>query len=283
MRLSDASVTIVGLGLMGGSLALALRGKCRRLVGVARRPDTVRLALEAGVVDTAGCDMRAAVQEADIVVLATPVSHIIAVIPQIARDMRPGALLMDLGSTKARVVETMDGIPASVAAIGGHPMCGKEVDGLDNADGSIFSGATFVLTPTARTTPEALSLAAGLAEATGAFPLVLDPDRHDRAVATVSHLPYLLASSLVHAEAAACAKDEATQGLAASGFRDTSRLAASDVEMMFDILLTNRQEVEIALDTFEQALAEARVLLGDPARLRSWMAEAHNRRRGMFQ
>src|SRR5262245_50686666 len=151
MRLSDATVTIVGLGLMGGSLALALRGKCPRLVGVARRPETVRLAIETGVVD-AGCDLRPAVQEADIVVLATPVRHIISVIPQAARDMRPGTLLMDVGSTKAKVVEAMGNIPINVAAVGSHPMCGKEVDGLENADGSIFTGATFVLTPTTRTT-----------------------------------------------------------------------------------------------------------------------------------
>src|ERR1051325_9970820 len=101
MRLNDATVTIVGLGLMGGSLALALRGKCRRLVGVARRAETVALALEAGVVEAASCDQRPAVQEADVVILATPVRHIITAIPQVARDMRPGALLIDLGSTKA--------------------------------------------------------------------------------------------------------------------------------------------------------------------------------------
>jgi prephenate dehydrogenase len=283
MRLSDATVTIVGLGLMGGSLALALRGKCRRLVGVARRPETVSLAIEAGVVDAAACDMRPAVQEADVVGLATPVRHIISAIPQVARDMRPGALLMDLGSTKVKVVEAMDRIPANVAAIGGHPMCGKEVDGLENADGSIFSGAKFALTPTTRTTPEALALAAELAQAAGASPLVIEAERHDRAAAMVSHLPYLLASSLVHAEAAACARDATTHALAASGFRDTSRLGASDVDMMLDILLTNRQEVEMAFDTFERTLAEARALLGDPARLRLWMAEARDRRRSMFQ
>src|SRR5689334_19714766 len=174
MRLSDSTVTIVGLGLMGGSLALALRGKCRKLVGVARRPEIVRLALEAGVVDAAGYDMRPAVQQAGIVVLATPVRHVISAIPQVAPDMRTGALLMDLGSTKAKVLEAMNGLPAHVAAIGGHPMCGKAADGLEHADGSIFTGAKFVLTPTVRTTPDALALATELAEATGACPVLLD-------------------------------------------------------------------------------------------------------------
>src|SRR3954470_21861306 len=130
-ELGASTVTIVGLGLMGGSLALALRGKCRRLVGVARRPETTRLAIESGAVDHASCDMRPAVQEAGIVILATPVRHVISAIPEVARNMQPGALLIDLGSTKAKVVEAMNAIPANVTAVGGHPMCGKEVDGLE--------------------------------------------------------------------------------------------------------------------------------------------------------
>ena len=282
MQLSEATVAICGLGLMGGSLALALRGRCRRVIGVARRPDVARKAVDAGAVDEAACDLAEAVAQADIVVLATPVSHILATIPRAAAAMRPGTLLMDLGSTKRDVVAAMERIPGEILAVGGHPMCGKETGGLDSADGALFEGARFVLTPTRRTTGEAMGLATELVEATGARPLVLDAERHDRAVAVVSHLPYLLAASLVHAEAAARLQDPAVQSLAASGFRDTSRLAASQVDMMLDILLTNRDAIDQALDLFDECLSRARQAMHDPRALRHWMEEAQAERRGMF-
>jgi prephenate dehydrogenase len=281
MRLENATVAIVGLGLMGGSLGLALRGSCRKLVGVARRPEVAQVAMSGGVADAASCELNV-VAEADIVVLATPVRHILDTIPTVAGIMQPGALLMDLGSTKAKVVETMNAIPEGIAAIGGHPMCGKETGGLESADPDLFLDATFVLVPTGRTTDAALSLAHELVKAVGAKPLLLDAERHDRAVATISHLPYLLAASLMHIEAEANDQDEVTGRLAASGFRDTSRLAASSLDMMLDILLTNREPVMSALDSFEEKIAEVKALLDDPAGLHAWMAEARCRRREMY-
>jgi prephenate dehydrogenase len=176
----------------------------------------------------------------------------------------------------------MDGIPEGLLAVGGHPMCGKEVGGLESADATLFRGATFALTPTARTTDDAMLRAYELAEAVGARPLVLDAERHDRAVAMISHLPYLLASALVQAEAQASAADPVVRDLAASGFRDTSRLAATQADMMLDILLTNKEAVESSLDAFERELTEVRSLLDEPERLQSWMAEAQQRRREMF-
>jgi len=284
MRLSETTVAVVGLGLMGGSLAMALRGQCARLLGVARSGATARAALKAGVVDVV-CSLEGAAREADLVVLATPVRHIIATIPDAAALMRPGSVLMDLGSTKVRVVEAMNSIPqeSGVAAIGGHPMCGKEVGGLESADATLFRGATFVLTPTLRTTDEALRLARELVAAVGARAVVLEAAQHDRAVAVISHLPYLLASALVQTEAQASERDHITGALASSGYRDTSRLAASQTEMMLDILLTNRQGVEEALDMFEAQLGRARALLADPEGLKEWMIDAQKRRRGMFQ
>jgi prephenate dehydrogenase len=282
MQLEKATVAIVGLGLMGGSLALALRPSCPRIVGVARRKEAGQLALRQGIVDVASCNLSAAAH-ADIVVLATPVRHILATIPQVATLMRPGAMLIDLGSTKARVVEAMNALPEGIAAIGGHPMCGKETGGLESASAGLFQGATFVLTPTERTTDSAMLLAHELVRAVGAKPLVLDAERHDRAVATISHLPYLMSASLMHVEAEANAEDNATGMLAASGFRDTSRLAASSLDMMLDILLTNREPVEAALDRLGRQLAQARSLLDDEASLRAWMAEARCKRMEMYQ
>jgi prephenate dehydrogenase len=282
MRLSEATVAIYGLGLMGGSLALALRGKCRHVVGVVRRPEAARKAVDVGAVEEATCDLAAAAAHADIVVLATPVRDIVATIPLAADAMRPGTLLMDLGSTKREVVAAMDSMSHEILAVGGHPMCGKEAGGLDSADDTLFRGATFVLTPTAHTTGEALALATELAEATGACPIILDAERHDRAVAVVSHLPYLLAAALVHAEARSYLQDPVVQALAASGFRDTTRLASSQVDMMLDILLTNRDAVTRALDLFEASVADMRAALRDPQALRKWMEQAQAERTRVF-
>jgi prephenate dehydrogenase len=258
-----------------------LRGSCLRIVGVARRPEVGQLALRQGIVDVASCSLNVAAH-ADIVVLATPIRHILSTIPSVAALMRPGALLIDLGSTKARIVEAMNAIPEGVAAVGGHPMCGKETGGLESAEADLFRGATFVLTPTKRTTGEAMQLAHEIVAAVGAEPLVLDAERHDRAAALISHLPYLLAASLMHVEAEANAEDDATGALASSGFRDTSRLAASSLDMMLDILLTNRAPVEDALDTFERQITRARALLDDEAGLRAWMEEARRKRMEMY-
>lgn len=281
MPLRGYAVTIVGLGLMGGSLALALRGKCARLVGVAHRPELAELAVRKDVVD-ACLALPEAVREADIVVLATPVRRIVSDIPELAAYTRPGALLIDLGSTKVQVVQAMNDLPEGLLAVGGHPMCGREVGGLESADPLLFIDSTFVLTPTARSTHDAITLAVDMVHAVGARPLVLDAAQHDQAVAVISHLPYLLASTLMHTEAQASAELPVVHDLASSGFRDTTRLAASQLEMMLDILLTNGAAIESALDRFEQTLAEARGLLRDPARLQCWMAEAQSRRREMF-
>jgi prephenate dehydrogenase len=282
MQLSEAVVVVDGLGLMGGSLALALRGKCRAVIGVARRAEARENALQRGAVDLATSHLPEAARQADIVVLATPVRQIIEAIPQVAPAMRPGALLMDLGSTKREIVAAMNRMPEGAMAVGGHPMCGKEAGGLDSADADLFRGAKFVLTPTDRTTEDAMALATELVEAVGARPLILDAEWHDRAVAIVSHLPYLLSAALVHTEAEASAEDAVVGDLAASGFRDTTRLAASQVDMMLDILLTNRDEVERALALLECKLAGARRLLNDPAALNEWMTKAQTRRREMF-
>ena len=191
--------------------------------------------------------------------------------------------MMDLGSTKVEVVEAMNSLPEGVAAVGGHPMCGKEMGGLESADAGLFGGAVFVLTPTERTTHDAMMLAEELVVATGALPLKMDAGAHDRAVATVSHLPYLLAASLVHVEMQAEDGSDNVGRLAASGFRDTSRLAASSLDMMLDILLTNREPVLSALDSFEEKIAEARRLFDNPDGLREWMAKARCTRAEMYR
>lgn len=282
MRLNEATIAISGLGLMGGSLGMALRGKCRQVVGVARRAEVREQAQRLGATDIATCDLKEAAAYADIVVLATPVRHIIESISVAAETMRTGTLLIDVGSTKRQIVGAMNLLPEQLLAVGGHPMCGKETGGIEGADSELFSGARFVLTPTLRTTEEALRVASELAEAVGARPLVLDAERHDRAVAMVSHLPYLLSASLIRTEEKASAQDEVASLLAAGGFRDTTRLAVSQVDMMLDILMTNRDAVEAALDTLEQQLASVKEILAQPDALRSWMVQAQSRKMELF-
>ena len=286
MRLKDAQVTVVGLGLMGGSLAAALRagGACREVRGVARRPETIAEALARGFVDRGTLDLAEGVRGADIVVLATPVRTIVELIPRLGPLLPPGCLLMDVGSTKAAIVAAMERLPAHVQPLGGHPMCGKEVSGIGAAEAGLYRGATFVLTPLPRTRPEALALAWELVEAVGARPLVMDAHRHDRLVAAVSHLPYLLSLALVAAAEDVAEEDGMVWDLAASGFRDTSRLAASDVTMMLDILLTNREEVAGMLGRLRRELDELAHLLEaeDERGLQRMMEAARERRRGLF-
>ncbi|MEA2575401.1 MAG: prephenate dehydrogenase [Chloroflexia bacterium] len=282
MRLSEATVAIHGLGLLGGSLGLALGGKCKRRIGIVRRPETAELALGLGAIDNATLEFQAGVSAADIVVLATPVRQIVADVEEAGRHMRPGSLLMDLGSTKGAVVEAMERLPEHLSAVGGHPMCGKEVGGLEHADAGLFASKVFVLVSTARTDEASMALSREIVEAVGARPVLMDPAQHDRAVAYVSHLPYLLAAALVRTKKEAASCDPLLDRLAASGFRDTSRLAASEVPMMRDILLTNRQAVEDALASFERQLGLVRQLLDDPARLEEWMLDAQRERRAMF-
>jgi prephenate dehydrogenase len=248
-QLAEGRVAVVGLGLMGGSLAGALRGRCRTVVGVARRTETIEAALARGLVDQGTIDLASGVRQADVVVLATPVRVILRLLDEIGPLLPDGCLLMDLGSTKAQIVARMAALPAHVQPLGGHPMCGREVSRIAAADPTLYRDHTFVLAPLLRTSQEALALGRALVEAAGARPLILDPDRHDRLVAVASHLPYLLACALVGAAETTASTDPMVWDVAASGFRDTSRLAASDVTMMLDILLTNRGAVLEALGT----------------------------------
>lgn len=266
--LIDCSVAIAGLGLMGGSLGLALRGKVAHVVGIARRWETLQQALAMGAIDV-GCETLAAgAAEADVVVLATPVSAVLEQIAELGRlaragRLRRGVVVLDLGSTKATVCEAMTALPDDVQPIGGHPMCGKETSGLDVAEARLYQGAPFVLTPLPRTAQRTAALAADLAMAIGARPITMDPERHDRLVAAISHLPYVLSLALFAAveDAATSWGDDMVWQLAAGGFRSSTRLVGSDVTMMLDILLTNRANIldligglRRRLDSLEKAI-----------------------------
>jgi len=272
-RLSDCTVCVIGLGLMGGSLALALktRGAVKALYGLDRDPATRAAAVP--FLDRVTADIAEAVSEADLVILAVPVQTILQLLPVIASYMRQGALVFDLGSVKSPIVNAMRDLPAGIAAIGGHPMCGKETSGFSAADIDLFTGCTFALCECGRATPDQRVLAETLAQTLGGIPLWINAKLHDRAVAAISHLPYLLSMALV-AQAADDSERETLLALASSGFRDTTRLAQSDLTMMGSVLVANADAIRLALaETHDQAESLLNAFeknsAADQARLRS--------------
>ncbi len=284
LPLQDARVTVVGLGLMGGSLAGALRDQCRIVTGVARRAEAIQTALARGLIDRGTTDLADGVRQADVVVLATPVRVIMRQLADIGSLVPQGCLLMDLGSTKEHIVAQMAQLPPHVQPLGGHPMCGKETSGVEVADPALYQGRTFILTPLPRTSEAALALGGELVQATGAQPLVLDAARQDFLVATLSHLPYLLACALVGTADTLTSPDPAAWDIVAGGFRDTSRVAGSDATMMLDILLTNQQEVLKALETCQAQLNRLANLVeaGDKDELRAALSTIRAKRKEMF-
>lgn len=248
MSLAQSRIAVVGLGLMGGSLALALKDSCAALYGVDPDVATLELARRLGAVDA--CDSRpeAILPQADVVVLAAPVGEILKLLVALP-GLHPGpAIVLDLGSTKGEIVQAMAGLPERFDSLGGHPMCGKEQGGLANASADLFQGAAFAFTALPRTSPAACALVEELALAVGARPLWLEAGTHDRWTAATSHLPYLLACAL------ALATPEEVAPLVGPGFRSTSRVAGTSPAVMLPILQTNTGEVKAALKRFRKAL-----------------------------
>jgi len=256
-------LTVVGLGLMGGSLARALRPYADTITGVDASAETRDYALANGIANRVTDDLKAGVSEADVVLLAAPVRAVIQIVRgRIGAYLRSNTLLIDIGSTKEDICAAMGTLPIGVQAIGGHPMTGKEMSGIAHSDSLLYRGRPFVLCPTRRTTPAARLRALALVEALGASPIEMDPHHHDRVVAAISHLPYLLSAALVATVSREGQRDDTVWRLAAGGFRDMSRLAAQDLDMMADILSTNTQAVATLLANFRMQLAmlEARLL-----------------------
>ena len=275
--LKNARVCIIGFGLMGGSLAMALKDQVAGISAVDVNPKSRDQAVAWGIVEQASDDLRIA-DEADLVVLATPVRTLIGQIRELAGILKPGAMVIDLGSVKAPVVEAMNALPESIGAVAGHPMCGKEVSGLEHADAALFQQARFVLCRTERTTPKAWKITCKLVEAVGAQRIEMDAAQHDRVAAGTSHLPYLLSATLALTTGMQAAHDKAVWMLAASGFRDTSRLAGSDPEMMRDILLSNRDKVLNRISRAQEHLSQIAELIesDDSDALLRLLCEAQN-------
>jgi prephenate dehydrogenase len=283
-ELKNLTVGIVGLGLMGGSMALGLAGNCRRRIGLDSDPGVDKEALEKKAVDELALHLPDLVAKSDVIILAAPVRTILAVLRELS-EIRPprgkDRIVLDIGSTKSDIVKAMESLGPGYDPIGGHPICGREVQGIQHADPALYRNAPFVLTPTSRTTPRAAAVGRQLAEVLGAHPLELSAAEHDTLVASTSHLPHLAAVALAQT---ACRLPSAA-ALIGPGFRDTSRLAASNLEMMTDILLTNREHVLQALEEYIHRLQalEQRVREGDEARLKVLLAEGRRARQELLE
>ena len=248
---------LIGCGLMGGSFALALKraGLVKRVVGYSKSPSTTERARQMGVIDVEAPSALLAVSGADIVLLAVPVSATEATFKAIRHLITPHTLIMDVGSTKRDVVDAArrvlrDHVGCFVPA---HPITGKEVSGVEHADANLYTGKQVILTPIERTFTAQLSKAASLWTALGCNVVQMSPQAHDAAYAAVSHLPHLIAFTLMNS-----ISDQA-QGadylsLAGPGFRDFTRIAASDPKMWRDILVANREELLAQSKLFQQNL-----------------------------
>ena len=279
-------VAIIGVGLIGGSFALALKaaGACRQVVGVGRDPANIRAALELGVIDLHAANPAEAARGADLVLVATPVAQFPAVFAALAPALEPDALLTDGGSTKRDVVA------AARAALGAklaqfvpaHPVAGAEKSGATAARADLLRNRSVVLTPLAENRPETIEQVAACWQACGARISRMDPDEHDAVLAAVSHLPHVLAYALVD-EIAGRANAAQLFGHAAGGFRDFTRIASSHPEMWRDICVANRDKLLDELARFSVKLKNVTRLLDSPAELEQLFAEARDARNKWIQ
>lgn len=281
--LSEMRVAIIGLGLMGGSLGLALRADAvsGRLAGVVvgydSSPEMAARAVARGALDHACASLAEAARDADLLVIATPTLAAEAVLRALVGNLAPGAVVTDLCSVKAPLVALAESLGPPVAPhfVGGHPMAGSERAGIEAATADLYRGARWALTPTPATDPDALARVRALVAALGAAPVEMDAQAHDTAVAGVSHLPLAIAVALTGALAEA---DDwpAMAALAAGGYRDATRVAAGDPIMGRDMLLANREALLARLDAFSVALATLRDALarGDATEIEATLRSA---------
>lgn len=259
---------VVGPGLLGGSIALAARARklAGEIVVVGRAETSVAPAVRAGAADRGTTDLAAGLRGVDVCVLATPVATLERQLAAVWAAAEPGTVITDVGSTKGRIVATAERLAAErpLDFVGAHPMAGSERAGFAEARADLFVNATVILTPTERTPPAALARVRAFWEALGGRLTAMDPLAHDRATAAVSHLPHLVADALVDA---VLRMDPAFLDVAARGFRDTTRIAASSPPVWREIFQDNRAALAEALAAFRKSLdhLEAVIALGDAA------------------
>jgi prephenate dehydrogenase len=247
-------VTIIGAGLIGASVALALRekGLCRTIVGFGRKEENLKRAKERGIIDEYSLDSAAATHGADLVVLCTPVGILKDAAVAIRPALKKGALVTDVGSVKGVLVAELESVmPDGVDFVGSHPIAGSDKSGIDDSRGSLFVGARCIVTPTPRSSKAATDKVISLWELSGGLVECMDPFRHDEIFALVSHMPHIVAYALVNAVEST---DPICVEYSGGGFRDTTRIAASAPEMWRDICMMNRDNLLNVLGSFQKNL-----------------------------
>ncbi len=280
-------VAIVGTGLIGTSLGLALQDvhEVDDVVGYDRDTDRLTAAMQRGGISAAALSAEQAVVDADVVVLAVPASAVGAVAREIVGSLRAGTIVTDVASVKTAVVSTLQQVlPDDVWLVGGHPMAGSHETGPEHASAELFVGATYLLTPTTHTDPQAYRTLHRLVAGVGARPMAVDPVHHDRLVAVISHLPQLAATTLMNLAAEQAHRQHAGLLLLAAGsFRDATRVAASNPELWLDICAENRDAIVAVLDDYATRIADLRTTIAkaDEGTLHDVLINAQRARRGL--
>jgi len=259
-------LAIIGVGLIGGSLARVLRekGEVGEIVGIGRGAANLQRAVELGVIDRYEHDLVAGVVGADMVFIATPVCTIAEITATIAPQLPAGAIITDGGSVKEEIVAACEPLmPAGRFFVGGHPIAGTEKSGVDASFSTLYRGKRCIITPTARTDSAALDKVSRMWRIAGSEVVLMDPVKHDKVVAAISHLPHMVAYSLVNSVGDYDGCDENILKYSAGGFRDFTRIASSDPVMWRDIAVQNRSAVLEMMDFFAAHYAELRRLVDE--------------------
>jgi prephenate dehydrogenase len=273
---TDAAVCIIGLGLMGASAAQKINGHCKKLIGIDTQVETIAFALEKHWIDTGYHHLDELEEMPDIIVLAMPVGQILRFMDEDLLKIRTSCMVIDFGSTKFEIINKMKSLPINFQCFACHPMCGKETSGPLNSDPFLFTGKPFLYYAISKE-EKALKVLLDFIKILDAFPIEMDPLHHDRQLAYISHVPYLMAAAL--SLISSTDETEPPEDLwekAATGYHDMTRLAGSDISMMIDIMKTNPEQISMVLTKIMDQLSVMKSLLdqGQSAEMRDLLIRA---------
>jgi prephenate dehydrogenase len=280
-------VTIVGLGLIGGSIGMAIRKKkLARVIGLTREQSKGALAVKIKAVDYASTNIKGIIQEADVIFICYPIHLVIPEISKIIQFVKPGAIITDVGSSKAFIVKEAEKLMRKgIFFVGGHPMAGKEKVGLEHAEPDLLEGKNYILTKTPKTNIKSLNFLKTFISKLGAKVHILSPDVHDGIVAGISHMPVAVAAALVDSVFRSDKFSSSMTQFAASGFRDTTRIASGDPSLGTDMFVTNKKAVLSSLSSFKKALSDIEKLIkqGNAALIQEKLSQIKDFRDSIYE
>lgn len=259
-KLADKKITIIGLGLIGGSIAKALHERIgmKNITAVNRDMKSIDEALMDGTISRGFCELNEYALDADIIFICTPVKNTFEYLDALSGKVKPGCIVTDVSSTKGEIIRHVNSMKNPPCFVGGHPMAGGEKTGYSSGYSHLFENAYYILTPCKSTNEDAVETMKLIISALGAIPIIMDADKHDRIVGSISHLPHIIASALVNTIRELDAGDGMMQVLAAGGFKDITRIASSSPEIWESIVMSNRTNILYALDAFINTLTESK-------------------------